>query len=252
LALEAAPRSVADEPTDAFPLWPAIDEPPTAEAQPVPVAPAVSQKAHQNLDQWPPPLLRASLQTRVSEVASAPARRQRPDKPLKPLRRPGSGLAALLLFALLSGFFGWTAAEPLWLALGHAQRGTATVTRCSGQGVLRRCVATFTTPGTESTNGFTVDDVTLLGARPGADKAPGAHLAAEMVRRGDRIAYAGDRNGLHVRWGVGLGLTVLCGLGIAWVTGARRLIGRRARTGAVLLSLAGPLLLFAGMLASTF
>ena len=73
-----------------------------------------------------------------------------------------------------------------------------------------------------------------------------------MVRSGDRIAYAGSTDGLHVRWGVGLGLVLVCGALIAWITGARRLLGRTVRTGAVLLSFAGPLLLFVGMLAATF
>jgi hypothetical protein len=42
-----------------------------------------------------------------------------------------------------------------------------------------------------------------------------------------------------------------CGFGIAWLTGAYRLPGRRRLTG-LALSLAGPLALIAGMLAITW
>jgi hypothetical protein len=112
--------------------------------------------------------------------------------------------------------------------------------------VLRRCVGTFA--GSRST----VQGVTVLGARSDTEKAPGAKLSALMVDSDGRIAYAGSTDGLHVRWSAGLGLTMVCGMLIAWVTGARRLTGRRARSGAVLLCFAGPLLLFLGMLAATF
>jgi len=228
---------------DGFPLWPdvsAVDE--TAET------PAVESVERESLDEWPPPLMRASLQTRASAtiVGPRPPPRSAGDRPMRHLRRPGTGLAGLVLVALVASFFAWTSAEPFWLAVGHAQAGTATVTRCAGDGVLRRCIADFTGPG------FTAEGVTLLGAQGERERSEGATLAAQMVRHGDRIAYAGSTNGLHVRWAVGLGLTLLCGILAAWVTGARRLLGRKARAGAVLLSFVGPLLLFGGMLAATY
>ena len=232
---------VATIPDDNFPLWPDVAAGGSVEAPPEP--PAVQPHKRESLDEWPPPSMRASLQTRSSTSLPSPRQRPRPakDRPLRHLRRPGTGLAGLVLATLLAGFFAWTSAEPFWLAVGHAQAGTAEVTRCAGDGVLRRCIANFTGPG------FTAESVTVIGAQPGPDKSEGATLAAQMVRQGDRIAYAGRRDGLHVRWGVGLGLTMLCGVLVAWATGARRLLGRKARAGAVLLSFAGPLLLFAGI-----
>ena len=193
-------------------------------------------------ESWPAPqlkatlLARASTRTATSPVARGAARRRRGT------RRPASGLSMLLLLALLAGFFAWTTAEPLWLAVGHARAGTATVTGCEGNGVLRRCVASFAGPG------YTVRGVTLVGAA----KAQGTSVAAQMVRRGGRIAYAGTAEALRVRWAVGLGLVVLCGVLIAWLTGALRLPTRRGRVTAVVVSLAAPLLLLAGMLVGTY
>jgi hypothetical protein len=224
-------------------LWP--DVPALDATVETPVVVEVQQP--HSLDEWPPPLMRASLQTRASATVTGP-RTAKPakDRPMRHLRRPGTGLFGLVLVALLASFFAWTSAEPFWLAVGHAQAGKATVTRCAGEGVLRRCIADFTGPG------FTAEGVTLLGAQGEREKSEGTTLAARMVRHGDRIAYAGSANGLHVRWGVGLGLTLLCGILAAWATGARRLLGRKARAGAVLLSFVGPLLLFGGMLAATY
>jgi hypothetical protein len=47
---------------------------------------------------------------------------------------------------------------------------------------------------------------------------------------------------------LGFVLVLLCGIGIAGLTGARRLETARARRGALLASLTGPLLLLAGFL----
>jgi hypothetical protein len=167
----------------------------------------------------------------------APRRRR-----IRDPRHPAAGLAALLLVALLTGFFAWTTAEPFWLAAGHSASGTATVGRCEGKGVLHRCLASFTS------RSFTAKDVTLVGA----DRTEGARVPARMVSGSGRIAYAGTADGLRVRWSVGLTLILVCGAAVAWVTGARRLPSGRGRTGAVVLSFAAPLLLFAGMLAATF
>jgi hypothetical protein len=228
---------------DGFPLWPDVSA-----GDAMVETPVVEAHQQESLDEWPPPLMRASLLTRASATVTGPRRtaRSAKDRPMRHLRRPGTGLAGLVLVALVASFFAWTSAEPFWLAVGHAQAGTATVTRCAGDGVLRRCIANFTG------SGFTAEGITVLGARGEREKSEGASLAARMVRHGDRIAYAGSTNGLHVRWGVGLGLTLLCGILAAWVTGARRLLGRKARVGAVLLSFVGPLLLFGGMLAATY
>ena len=51
---------------------------------------------------------------------------------------------------------------------------------------------------------------------------------------------------------LGFTLVLFCGYAIAGITGARRLETGRARRGAVLASLAGPLLLLAGFLIATY
>lgn len=162
-------------------------------------------------------------------------------------RRPAVGLAALLVLALLTAFLAWVSAEPLWLALGHQRPGTATVIRCAGEGYGQGCVGVFTS----ADGAFTVEEVRLLGL-DAADRHSGAVVAARMVSADGRGAYAADEAGLHLRWAIGLALVLACGLGIALTTGATRLPGRRARGAAVALSLAAPLLLFAGFLAASF
>ena len=52
-------------------------------------------------------------------------------------------------------------------------------------------------------------------------------------------AFATDSAGLHLRWGVGLFLVLLCGLAIAWLTGATSFAGWRF-VAAIGLSVAGP------------
>jgi hypothetical protein len=152
-------------------------------------------------------------------------------------------LAATVAFALLAAFFAWQAAEPLWLALGHGEPGTATVTRCqASEHVTYRCVAFQAASGA-----FTVEDVTLLGAGVAA-RAEGERLPARMVSAGHDRAYAVSTAGLHLRWSVALLLVLACGAGIAWATGATRLDDRRSRHWAVLTSFAGPLLLVLGFL----
>jgi hypothetical protein len=182
-----------------------------------------------------PPLAPEAFPLWSTDPAPAPARYRKP-------RHPAAGLTALLVLALLAGFFAWTSAEPLWLALGHAERGTATVTKCTGTGVLRRCVASFAGPATS------VETASFVGA----DTAVGASVPARMVPGGGRIAYAGTDRSLVQRSALGLGLLVLCGLVIVWATGARRLSDRRARVGAFAACAFAPLLLFAGTLAATW
>jgi hypothetical protein len=158
------------------------------------------------------------------------------------------GLVALVVLALLAAFFAWVSAEPLWLAVGHGERGTATVSRCTGSGVEQRCVGRFTASG----GAFTADDVALLGVGD-RQRREGTAMSARMVGPDSHRAYVGDTGTmLHLRWAVGLALVLSCGLGIALATGARRLEGRRARRGAVFASVAAPLLLVVAFLAVTF
>ncbi|GID94387.1 hypothetical protein ACFQFC_26945 [Amorphoplanes digitatis] len=163
-------------------------------------------------------------------------------------RRPATGLLGLLALGLVAAFFAWVSAEPLWLAAGHGDRGSATVLRCTGSGVTQRCTGQFTAAG----GAYRVDDLTLLGVEPDR-RATGSIAPARMVSGDSRQAYVGSTGMLvHLRWALGLVLLLVCGLGIAGLTGARRLDTARARHGALLISIAGPLVLLAGFLAAAY
>jgi hypothetical protein len=142
---------------------------------------------------------------------------------------------------MLGVFFAWASAEPAWLSVGHSTRGTATVATCHVHGIPERCADFTADDGTVVAYG-----VTLLGTGPVAD---GQKVPARMVSARGSAAYAGS---VRVRLGLGLLGVLLCGLGIAWLTGGYRLPAGRARRWALALSLAGPALLTAGMLAATW
>lgn len=191
---------------------------------------------------WPTREMMAGRRGRFRHAAPSP-------EPAKvtasPRRRPGLSLAAVVVLSLLAAFFAWVTAEPLWLAVGHGDAGTATVTQCVGSGVAQRCVGDFV-----ADDGTLVESVTLLGV---GNSAAGSSITARMVGVTSDQAYVGSAlNGLHLRWLVGFGLTMLCGLGIAIATGAIRIPDRRSRRFAVGLSLGAPLLLMIGFLAATF
>lgn len=188
---------------------------------------------------WPPPAMRIMRQPRDAARTSPPPKR--PPRRTRTPRNPAAGLPAMLLIALLAGFFAWTSAEPFWLDLGQGERGHAQVTRCNGDGVLRRCYATF-----QSESGAAVTGVPVVGA----DDAPGTTLDARM-RPGGRIAYAGNPSGLRVRWTVGFALILLCGAALCWATGAGRLGRFRTRLAACALTAAAPLVLGLGVLVAT-
>jgi hypothetical protein len=171
-----------------------------------------------------------------------PARRPRTP------RRPAVGLIALVALGLIAAFFSWVSAEPFWLAVGHGDPGTATVTQCTGSGVTQRCFGSFAA----AEGRFAVPRVTLLGVATDARDA-GAAAPARMVSADSRQAYVGAAGPLiHLRWSLGFLLVLLCGYGIAGLTGARRLETGRARRGAVLVSLAGPVLLLVGFLSAAY
>ncbi|MFI5932771.1 hypothetical protein [Actinoplanes sp. NPDC051494] len=186
---------------------------------------------------WPPQATRDKL------AAGQPPRR----KPRDP-RRPVSGLLALLTLALVAAFFSWVSAEPFWLAVGHGRDGTAVVSHCSGSGVTKRCLGTFA-----ATDGsYSVQDVALLGV-DAEQRATGSTASARMVSMTSRQAYVGDTGPLvHLRWVLGFVLVLLCGLGIAGLTGAGRLETIKARRGALAVSVAGPLILLAGFLFAAY
>jgi hypothetical protein len=177
----------------------------------------------------------------LSAVAVTGRRPVRPPSAPRPGRsgpRAGStsGLVALVLLALLSAFFAWVTAEPLWLAVGHSQPGEVTVTRC----VDDRCLGTFT--GT----GFVREGVPVMGAAPAAGQTAPARMTSD---RGTRAYVDIDPAS---RSAVGIAMILLCGLAIARATAVRRLPTAAARRTATLLSVAGPLVLLAAMLAVTY
>ncbi len=192
-------------------------------------------------ESWIDPRLHGARRARPEAVA--PPKRPRP--PRAP-RRAGVAMPFLIFFALVSAFFSWVSAEPLWLALGHGETGTLTVTSCAGSGLLERCVGEFATPARD----FTVDAVNVLGP-PG--QAEGLSAPARMVGANSHRAYVTNgTGGLHLRWIVGLSIVLLCSIAIVFATGALRLPERRERLAAVGLAFAGPLLVTIGFLAATF
>ncbi len=192
--------------------------------------------------------------TAPAEVATGwratPSRAARPARPIrKPqrvrrsraTRHPLLGLAALLLLGLLATFFAWSSAEPLSLSLGHGTSGTATVADCRVRGIEHRCADFAARDGS-----FLAERVALLGTGP---LRPGATVPARMVSATGTAAYADSP---LPRWVPDLLGVLLCGLGIAWLTGAYRLPGLPARIAAVALSLAGPVALTGGILAAVW
>jgi hypothetical protein len=187
---------------------------------------------------WPPPETRERHTT-----ASHPPRRRAPEP-----RRPATGLLGLLALGLIATFFAWVGAEPFWLAVGHGDQGVATVTRCTGSGVTQRCTGQFIA----ADGAYRVDKLALFGVEPG-QRTAGAESPARMVSSQSRQAYVGSTGVLMtLRWALSFVLVLLCGLGIAGLTGARRLDTARARRGALLLSVAGPLVLLAGFLSVAY
>jgi hypothetical protein len=187
---------------------------------------------------WPAPKLRAGRLPRTV----IPGRPRQPGR-YRPTRRPGAGLVALLALGLLAVFFAWVSAEPVWLAVGHGSRGTATVASCTVHGIAKRC-ADFTADG----GTFTAAHVTLLGTGP-VPPPVGGKLPARMVSATGTGAYVGS---VRLRIGLGLLGVLLCGLGIGWLTGAFRLPTRRGRLVALGYSLAGPFALTGVVLAATW
>jgi hypothetical protein len=184
----------------------------------------------------------------IRERLAEPGRGRPPAERARSPRRPLPGLIALVALALVAAFFSWVSAEPFWLAVGHGDHGVATIARCTGDGVTQRCTGSFAA-GDDS---FTVQRVALLGVGPEFRDA-GAVAPARMVSPDSRQAYVGDTGWMvHLRWVLGFILVLMCGYGIAGMTGARQLETASARRGAVLISVAGPVLLLLGFLAAAY
>jgi hypothetical protein len=185
----------------------------------------------------------------AAEAAQAAQADRRPGKRRRrPAHNPLSALLCLVVLSLVAAFFGWVSAEPFWLATGHGDHGYATTIQCQGDGLTQRCTGRFTT----ADGNLAVSRVTLLGIS-GDRRHPGAVSPARMVSPGSGQAYTAPAGPLmHLRWGLGFLLVLICGYGIAEATGARRLPSRPARRSATIVSFLGPLLLLTGFLVSAY
>jgi len=209
--------------------------------EPVPVAtpsaPPPSPVPRENRSAIPPARTVPAQRRPVVSPPRRPPRRRRRRLP----RRPWFALPALVVLGLATTFFAWVSAEPFWLAVGHGRSGTATVV-ASAQG----CRGFFLADD----GSFIASDVDLRGLGP-AECTRGAKVPAHMVSDRAEQAYATTALGLHLRWLAGLGLVLLCGLAITWLTGAARFAGWR-RGVAVGLSLGGPAAMTIAMLTAAF
>jgi predicted outer membrane lipoprotein len=175
-------------------------------------------------------------------------------------RTPALGLTVALGLGLSATFFGWASADPFWLGLGAGDRGTVTVTGCTGGAFAGDCVGRFSTAdadaGAGRPDGTRAADVRAADVRisslPVALRMPGERVPARRLHGDAGWAYAGSAVGLHLRWVLGLLLALACGIGTAMLTGVREL--RRDNPGQTrtlwLLAVGGPLALFAGAVAA--
>jgi hypothetical protein len=238
-------------PPDGLPLWP-------SEARTEPITVSYVEPAWTGREREPDGMDGTGLGTlglvtvtgrRPTRPPAAPRRGSHASR-RRPRQAAAPGLAALVLLAVLSAFFAWVTAEPLWLALGHSTAGTVTVTRCVDHGVNRRCAGTFT-----SADGrFTRTSVPVMGDTPaagaGVDAGERVSAPARMTSARGHRAYVDVDAGS--RAAIGVALVVLCAMAIVRATGVRRLPKRHFRVVASLVALAGPLSLLAAMLAATF
>lgn len=237
----ASKTAPADDPDVMILPEPAPRTRPTVPLERAPVTDPLTAKL-ENSPFW----LDRPLHPQAEPGAHAAIRTHRGHRPAHGIRL--SAHVSLVALALVAAFFGWVSAEPFWLATGHGDTGTATVTECVGTGVTQRCTGQFT----DRAGRFTVSRITLLGVPP-AQRAPGETAPARMVSPDSHQVYVGGTGPLmHLRWVLGFVLVLLCGYAVAGVTGARRLDTAKARRAAVLLSLAGPVALLAGFLIAAY
>ncbi len=195
---------------------------------------------------WPTVATRATPADSPPEADDGRGRRPR-RKPRTP-QNAVPGVFGLIALALIASFFSWVSAEPFWLAVGHGTPGVVTVARCTGSGITQRCAGSFTASGGQ----FSRQTVALLGVEPGRRNS-GAVATARMVSAKSTQAYVGTTGPLvQLRWILGFLLVLLSGLGIAGLTGTRQLETVRARRVALLMSVAGPVLLLAGFLVAAY
>jgi hypothetical protein len=186
------------------------------------------------------------VRPRRSGEGGATIGRTRPARADHGPRRPLFVLPSLILLALVAAFFAWVSAEPFWLAVGHGDAGTATVTRDRGSGLGQRCLGDFRAAG----GAFQVRAVPVTGVAESRCTV-GATIPARMVSATGREAYGGTGGGLTARWALGFLLVLACAIAIVRVSGAARFAGRQ-RAAAVALTFSAPLLIMIGILGATF
>jgi hypothetical protein len=142
----------------------------------------------------------------------------------------------LLLLVLAATFVGWVSAEPLWLSVGHGQAGTVRVIAAD-----QPCRGTFQASGG-------VSSVEIAGL---ATCAVGSAHPARMASTHAQYAYVDTDRGLLLRSLAGVVAILVCGLLLAWVSGAFRFAGWR-RLVAILASFGAPLGILAGFLALAY
>ena len=247
------PEPVRDRPTVALDRGPVPDQPADGTPRLTEASRARLESSRERLENSPfwqteEERISAAADSPGPDVRNEPGRGRPPQQKPRSPRRPLPGLLALVALTLVAAFFAWVSAEPFWLAVGHGDRGVATVDRCTGSGVTQRCSGSFAA----SDGSFTVQRLALLGVGP-ESTGRGATAPARMVSPDSRQAYVGDTGWLvHLRWVLGFILVLMCGYGIAGMTGARHLETAPARRGAVLISVAGPVLLLLGFLAAAY
>ncbi|MER7166092.1 hypothetical protein ABT336_08460 [Micromonospora sp. NPDC000207] len=156
---------------------------------------------------------------------------------------PLPGLSAVLVLSLLTAFFAWVTAGPLWIAVGHATTGTVVIGECTGGGLTQRCRGTFVADRSR----FVAHGVRVTGVST-EHTATGTELTARMTGPGGETAYVGTGVVTHLRWLLGLAAVGACAVGIARYGGATRLTDGKMRRWAIAASLGGPLLITLGFL----
>jgi hypothetical protein len=230
-------RSPLAPPADAFEPPPSLAEPGTPPADEddlelfgLEPEPAVARRASGGPSVVPSPRMPRSY------PQPPPARARRAPRPPRNPRSPWLAVPGLLLLVMAATFLGWVSAEPLWLAAGHGQTGTVHVVAAGPQ-----CRGTFQAP-------VAVSSVEIAGL---ATCAVGSTHPARMASTHARYAYVDGDRGLLLRSMTGVVAILVCGLILAWVTGAFRFAGWR-RPVAILASVGAPLGILAGFLALAY
>ncbi|GGL91912.1 MULTISPECIES: hypothetical protein [Micromonospora] len=196
---------------------------------------------------WDGTPIRAERKAKRADASPGGSTRRRREGRSNHPPDPLPGLSALVLFSLLAAFFAWVSVGPLWLAAGHATRGSVVVGECTGGGLAQRCRGNFAA----ADGRFVAHGVRLSGV-PADQTDPGTVLPARMTGPEGTTAYADTGVGQHLRWLLGLLAVAGCTAGMVRFGGATRLPDPRLRRWAVAATCAGPLLTTLGFLAAAW